>query len=93
MNNKEFIAEMARRMEMTTKDTSALVQGLCAEIEACLEEEDSVSMPNFGTFEVKKKLERVVVSPSTKQRMLVPPKMVIGFKASANVKEQLKKKR
>lgn len=91
MNNKEFIAEMARRMEQTTKDTSALVQGLCAEIEAYLEDEDTISLPGFGTFEVKKKLERVVVSPSTKQRMLVPPKMVIGFKASTNMKEQLKK--
>lgn len=91
MNNKEFIAEMARRMEMTTKESSALVQGLCAEIETFLGDEDTISLPNFGTFEVKKKLERVVVSPSTKQRMLVPPKMVIGFKASANVKEQLKK--
>lgn len=91
MNNKEFIAEMARRMDLTTKDTSAMVQGLCAEIEACLEDEDAISLPGFGTFEVKKKLERVVVSPSTKQRMLVPPKMVIGFKASANVKDQLKK--
>ena len=91
MNNKEFIAEMARRMDLNTKDTSALVQGLCTVIEACLEDEDTISLPNFGTFEVKKKLERVVISPSTKQRMLVPPKMVIGFKASANVKEQLKK--
>lgn len=91
MNNKEFIAEMARRMDLSTKDTSALVQGLCTEIETYLEDEDTISLPSFGTFEVKKKLERVVVSPSTKQRMLVPPKMVIGFKASTNVKEQLKK--
>lgn len=54
------------------------------------QEGDSIQMPNFGTFEVKKRLERVVVNPSTKQRMLVPPKLVLGFKPVASVKEKLK---
>ncbi len=93
MNNREFIAELASRMECSTKEAAAMVQGLCLEMGDRLEDEDNISIQGFGLFEVKKKLERVVVSPSTKQRMLVPPKMVIAFKASNLMKEQIKNKK
>jgi nucleoid DNA-binding protein len=51
---------------------------------------DVVTIPKFGTFEVKKRLERVVVNPGTKQRMLVPPKLVLSFKPIAAIKDKLK---
>ena len=89
MNNKEFISELAKRSGLSVKDASNLMLGLTAEMSAHLEEEDTVSISGFGNFEVKKKLERVVVNPSTKQRMLIPPKMVLNFKPSANLKEKL----
>ena len=50
----------------------------------------SVLVPTFGTFEVKKKMERIMVNPSTGQRMLVPPKLVLNFKPNANWKERVK---
>jgi DNA-binding protein HU-beta/integration host factor subunit alpha len=53
-------------------------------------EGQAVTVPGFGTFEVKKKMERVMVNPSTGQRMLVPPKLVLGFKPSATWKDKLK---
>jgi DNA-binding protein HU-beta/integration host factor subunit alpha len=54
------------------------------------QEDESVLVPTFGTFEVKKKLERVMVNPSTGQRMLVPPKLVLNFKPNVNWKERVK---
>ena len=89
MNNKEFVSELAKRTGYTAKETSALMVGLTSEIATQLEEETTVSIVGFGNFEVKKKLERVVVNPSTKQRMLVPPKMVLSFKPSTILKEKL----
>ena len=53
-----------------------------------LEEGDSFAIQNFGNFEIKKKLERIIVSPTTKQRMLVPPKLIIAFKASNTLKDK-----
>ena len=55
-----------------------------------LQQGNSVGIQNFGSFEVKKKMERVMVSPTTGQRMLVPPKLVLGFRISPKWKEQLK---
>ena len=54
-----------------------------------LTEENVVGITGFGTFEVKKKLERVLVNPATKQRMLVPPKMVVSFKPNTGLKDKV----
>lgn len=51
---------------------------------------DSVAVPGFGVFESRKRLERVNVHPATGRRMLLPPKIVIGFKPSAILKQKLK---
>ena len=89
MNNKEFIAELARRTKSNTKETQQRMNFLIKEITEHLCNEDLISMSNFGTFETKKRLERVLVSPTTGQRMLVPPKMVVGFKQSNVLKSKI----
>lgn len=89
MNNKEFTTEMSRRLGLSAKDVANLVSELSAEISQHLENEDTISIQGFGTFEVKKKLEHVVVNPSTRQRMLVPPKMEIKYKPSAILKDKI----
>lgn len=90
MNNKDFIAELSRRMGFTQDDTQRVMRTTIDAISQNLQNGDTVLLPNFGTFEVKKRMERVVVNPSTRKRMLVPPKLVLGFKPVAAVKEKLK---
>jgi DNA-binding protein HU-beta/integration host factor subunit alpha len=89
VNNKEFIAELARRTKSNTKETQQRMNFLIKEITEHLCNDDMISISNFGTFETKKRLERVLVSPTTGQRMLVPPKMVVGFKQSNVLKSKI----
>lgn len=89
MNNKEFIAELARRTKSNVRETQQRVNSLVQDITEHLCEEDSIMISNFGTFETKKRLERVLVSPTTGQRMLVPPKIVVGFKQSNTLKSKI----
>ena len=51
---------------------------------------ENVALSGFGSFEVKKRMERVVINPVTGLKMLVPPKLVLGFKPIAAIKEKLK---
>ena len=88
MNNKEFIAEMAKRTNRTISDTSVTVEGFESILKSHLEENDSVVVMGFGTFEVKKKLERISVNPTTGKRYLVPPKLTLSFKQSGSLKER-----
>lgn len=87
MNNKEFIAELAERTGYSTKDAQRMVNFLVDAMGDAFQEGDSVLVPNFGLFETKKKMERIMVNPSTGQRMLVPPKLVLNFKPNQTWKE------
>ncbi len=89
MNSKEFLSELASACGMSQAETGAKVKALASVMAGKLENETSIVIPNFGTFEVKKKLERVFVNPTTKQKMLVPPKLVVGFKVATALKDKL----
>lgn len=82
---------MAAKTGYTQADTQQMVRTIVAEMSSLLEEGDSIQINNFGTFEVKKRLERIVVNPATQQRMLVPPKLILNFRPVASIKENLKK--
>lgn len=90
MNNKEFIAKLSQRAGLTQDETQKMVHHVIDAMGQTFETGDSVSITGFGTFDVKKRLERVLVNPSTGQRMLVPPKLVLNFKPVASIKEKLK---
>ncbi len=92
MNNKEFTLELARRLDCSTKKATDLMAAVVSEMSVYLEEGDALNIPGFGAFEVKKKSERLSVNPTTKQRMLVPPKLVVTFKPQNALKEKFKKR-
>ena len=91
MNNKEYIAELAQQLGYTQTDTQKMVAAVIEQMGDSFEEGNSVLIPNFGTFEVKKRLERIIVNPGTQQRMLVPPKLVLNFRPKESVKDKLNK--
>ena len=90
MNNKDFTSELSRRLGYTIKDTSELMSSLLSNMTQELQEGNVVTIQGFGTFEVKKKAERITVNPTTKQRMLVPPKLVLAYRPSGQLKEKFK---
>ena len=90
MNNKEFIAELSRRLGYTNKDTARMVSSVLGIMTQELQDGKTIAIQGFGTFEVKKKLERISVNPATQQRMLIPPKLVLTYKPSNTLKEKFK---
>ena len=90
LNNKDFTSELSRRLGYTIKDTSELMSSLLSDMTQELQEGNVVTIQGFGTFEVKKKAERITVNPPTKQRMLVPPKLVLAYRPSGQLKEKFK---
>ncbi len=70
--------------------TSRLVDSVLHSMVDQLQDGNSVVISGFGSFEVKKKMERISVNPVSHQRLLIPPKLVVGFKPSSSVKEEVK---
>lgn len=81
---------MSQRLGYTIKDTSELIASLLSDMAQQLQEGNAVSVQGFGTFEVKKKIERITINPVTKLRMLVPPKLVLNYKPSNALKDKFK---
>ena len=91
MNNKDFIQRLSVRLGYTASDTQRMVTNVIDKMSDGFQEGNCVTIPGFGTFDIKKKLERIMVNPSTQQRMLVPPKLVLNFKPAAMWKDKVKK--
>ena len=90
MDNKKLIETVAANLGRSKADVGKLVEALAGVMRTRCGELDSVVVPGFGTFEPKKRNERVMIHPSTGKRMLVPPKVVLGFKVSNVLKTKLK---
>lgn len=87
MNNKEFIAALAQRSGYSTKTTIQMSNALVDTMVSILENDETLTVVGFGSFEVKLKKERILVNPQTKQKMLVPPKLSLSFKPNTSLKD------
>jgi DNA-binding protein HU-beta len=90
VNNKEFIAELSRRSEQSTRDVGDMIFTLTQIMTEKWQDNDSIAIQNFGAFEIRKKSERISVNPVSKQRLLVPPKIVLTFRPSTMLKDKFK---
>lgn len=88
MNNKDFIQSLSKRTGIKADDCQRMAKASFDALVAMLQDGETVTMARLGTFEVKKRLERVIKSPSTGQPMLVPPKLVINFRPFNSAKEK-----
>jgi DNA-binding protein HU-beta len=90
LNNKEFTAELAQLTGHTHKETAELMNSLLTLLGEQWVEGNTLVLQGFGTFEVRKKGERITVNPATQARYLVPPKLALGFRPSSLLKDKFK---
>ena len=90
MNNKDFVNTLASQTGVSLKETKRLIEDLIQEFADHADDGTIFTIQGFGSFEIKKKLERIVNNPTTKQRMLVPPKLVLSFRPGSSLKDRIK---
>lgn len=90
MNNKELIDKLADNQHLSKKQTKEMVNEVFSVLSDKLEQGKGVTIPDLGTFTIKKKKARKVYSPYHKNYMMVPKKRVVDFSPSKNLKEGLK---
>lgn len=89
MNNRDFISQLAKKTGYDQQEVQRMVDSVTSTMGDAFQEGREMTVKGFGTFEIKKKLERVIVNPSTQQRMLVPPKLVLNFKPNTAWKRKI----
>jgi len=90
LKNKDFVQKIQQNLTLNGDKAADLVELTTSLITDILGDGDSLAIKGFGTFEVKKKEERVSVNPATGNRWMIPPKLVPGFKPGSTMKEKLK---
>ena len=90
MNNKDFITELAEKTGYSAEEAQRMVDIVVETMADRFQEGDVVLIPNFGSFEIKRKMERIMVNPSPGQRMLVLPKLELNLQHNSNWKERVK---
>ncbi len=91
MKNRELISALAASTGQGAAGAQRFVDALVEVMGGHFGKGDTVLLNGLGTFEVRKKMERIIVNPGTGQRMLVPPKLVLAFKPHLATKEQIKR--
>jgi DNA-binding protein HU-beta len=93
MNKKEFIAYIAENVAVenaTKKDAEAYLDVIVKGIAEKLQAGDKISLPGFGTFEVRERAERMGQNPSTGEKMTIPASKNVKFTPGKPLKDAVK---
>ena len=87
MNKTELIAAVAEKAELSKKDAEAAITAMVEAITEALQKEEKVQLVGFGSFEVKKRSERMGRNPQTKEAIPIPASKAPVFKAGKALKD------
>ncbi|MCQ2094897.1 MAG: HU family DNA-binding protein [Bacteroidaceae bacterium] len=89
MTQKQFINELAKNSGMTTSETTQLMEQFCTLVTECVNNDQTVMLQGFGSFEKKTKAERQMYNPATKDYRTIPGSTSLVFKPSTLLKDKL----
>lgn len=90
MNHKELQSALSEKTGMSQKQCQAMLDAFIDVTRQSVVDGEGAQMLDLGSFEVREKEQKVMFNPLTGKRSLIPPKLVVGFKASATIKNQIK---
>jgi DNA-binding protein HU-beta len=89
LNKLELVKSLAEKAGLTQKDAAKALESLLGIIQEVLTKGDKVGIIGFGSFEVRDRKERKVISPATGQEIIVPANKVPAFKPGKYLKESV----
>lgn len=91
MTKSELITSLAKNMNCTKKDATAVIEATFAVIQETLEKGEKISVTGFGTFEIRERGEKICTNPKTKEKMVCPPCKTPVFHAGRDLKRTINK--
>jgi nucleoid DNA-binding protein len=91
MNKAGLVGEVVGRVGLTKKETGNVIEAITSAITDSLARNEKVTLVGFGTFEVRKRRARTGINPQTRERLDIPAKNVVRFKAGKGLRQRMKK--
>lgn len=89
VTKKELIDRIADASGIKRVDVKNVVQGFLDNVIVELGKGNRLEFRDFGVFEVKQRAARMAQNPKTLERVHVPPKRTVKFKAGNLMKQAL----
>ena len=89
MTKAELVDNVADRVNLTKKQTEAIVNILFNSITEALSEGDKVELRGFGSFRIRDRNPREGRNPKTGDTVHIPAKKVPFFKAGKELREMV----
>lgn len=87
MNKSDIAHAVAKKVDMSIKDSENVVTQIFKVIEESLAANEKVQLVGFGTFDVKNRAERLGKNPQTKEVIIIPASKNPSFKAGKTLKD------
>jgi len=85
----ELSEAVYRRAGLSRRESADLTESVLKEISDCIVRGETVKLPGFGTFSVRKKGQRLGRNPKTGVAAIIERRRVVVFKASPIMKAQI----
>ncbi len=89
MNKSELVKAISAGAELTQAEAKKALDATLNAIADALKAGDKVALLGFGNFAVTERPARTGINPATKQKIEIPAKKVIKFKAGAELADAL----
>ncbi|MDR2904343.1 MAG: HU family DNA-binding protein [Helicobacteraceae bacterium] len=89
LTKPEFIAEVAKKADLSKADAESALNATLETIIATLKKGNSVQFVGFGAFEVRHRAARTGINPKTKKEIKIPAKKAVAFKVGKKLKDSV----
>lgn len=89
MNKKELTTKMSKDTGITLLQAKKALASLLQGINSALERGERVTLSGFGSFEIKKRRERMGRNPKTGEVIRISPKKKVKFNPSPALEDKL----
>ncbi len=90
MNKTELINAIAEKANLSKVQAKAALEATINTISEQLAQGDKVALIGFGTFAVSEKTARTGINPRTKEKIEIPARKAVKFKAGAELNDVVK---
>lgn len=90
MNKTELINAIAEKANLSKVQARAALDATINTISEQLANGDKVALIGFGTFAVSEKTARTGINPRTKEKIEIPARKAVKFKAGAELNDVVK---
>lgn len=90
MNKTELVNAIAEKANLTKVDAKAALDATLCAIGDAIAAGDKVALLGFGTFAVAEKGARTGINPRTKEKIEIPARKAVKFKAGAELEAKVK---